>query len=307
MCRAPVPWTSSHRFVLVLLLGLGLTTAADASAIPGVGKLKKKVEEKAAKAAGVPEEKTVEETPGENTVVFDDVVVELTGERLERIIATYKSAQAAGAGRPALVEKLNKAQGERSKLMDKHGDEIQNVREKRSQVDLCRHDGLEEMKNRKMEEYSQKALTDPAIRDKYTKIAQQYNAAAARGDSAAIKSAQDEMLSVVMPTHDDTIDVYKKCPSMPAPLPSEAQLDALDKQIASLSDQIRQVDEKVSEAQAEQGGMTREQFGMAAERIQMYLSWRQSKSYSKSATRGFTSEEIDAIEKYLDKLLAAMG
>lgn len=307
MCRVPVPWTSSLRFALVLLLALGLTTAADASAIPGVGKLKKKVEEKAAKAAGVPEEKTVEETPGENTVVFDDVVVELTGERLERIIATYKSAQAAGAGRPALVEKLNKARDERSKHMDKHGDEIQKVREKRDEADRCRNDGLTEMKNRKMEEYSQKALSDPAIRDKYTKIAQQYNAAAARGDSAAIKSAQDAMLSVVMPTHDDTMDVYRKCPSVPAPLPSEAQLEALDKQIASLSDQIRQVDEKVSEAQAEQGGMTREQFGMAAERIQMYLSWRQSKSYSKSATRGFTSEEIDAIEKYLDKLRAAMG
>jgi hypothetical protein len=302
--RCPqVPRILNCPSLLVLLLAFGLFAADEVSALPGVGGLAKKAKEKAAKAAGMAPEETV----NKETVVFDGVVVELTGERLERIVATFKAAQAASAGRPALVEKLNKAQDERNKLMEKQGEAIQEIRRKRDDVEACRHDGLLETTNRKMEEYSQKALTDPTIREKFTKIAQQHNAAAMSGDSAAIKSAQDEIAAVVLPTREDTLDVYKKCGPLPPPLPSEVKRDDLDRQVASLFEQIRKIDEKVSEAQAAQGGMSREQFGMATERIQMYLDWRQSKSYSKSATRGFTSEEIEALEKYLEKLLAAMG
>jgi hypothetical protein len=290
----------------ILVLALGLT-AATASALPGVGKLKKSAEEKAAKSAGVSQENGQEKGIDNNTVVFDDVTLELTGPRLERIIATYDKANSMSAGRSALVDKLNKAQDERSKYMDKHGDEIQKAREQRDEAERCRHDGLRQMTDQKMADYSQKALSDPAIREKYTQIALQYNAAAASGDTAAIKSAQDAIARVILPTREDTMEVYKKCPAVPAPLPSEAQLAAMDQEIASLSEQVRKFDDKIAQAQAESGDMTREQFGMAAERIQMYRTWRQSKSYSKSATRGFTSAEIDALEKYLEKLVAAMG
>ena len=290
-----------------LILALGLAAAPGASALPGVGKLKKSAEEKAAKAAGVPQENSQQGTIDNKTVVFDDVVLELTGPRLEQIIATYDKAKAVSAGRPALAEKLNKAEAERSKHMEKHGEEMQQARQKRDDAASCRHEGLQQMMDQKMAEYSQKALTDPAIRDKFTKIAQQYNSAAASGDSVAIKSAQNAMMQVILPTHDDTMGVYQKCPDPPGPLAAETQLAAMDKDIAALYEQIRQIDNKVAEAQAERGQMTREQFAMAAERIQMYLGWRQSKSYSKSATRGFTPAEVDELEKYIHKILAAMS
>ncbi|HET9952333.1 MAG TPA: hypothetical protein VFS09_11125 [Candidatus Eisenbacteria bacterium] len=306
MRSAPPPRISARWFPLVLLLAFGLLGPGDVSALPGVGKLKKSAEEKAAKAAGVSQE---EQAPAitNDTVVFDDVVLELTPARLEGIVATFNAAKSASAGRPELVEKLNKAQEERNNYWDKHEEEIQAVRQKRDDAELCRQDGLREMMDRKTAEYSQKALSDPAIRDKYMKIAQQYNAAAASGDTAATKAAQEAMMKVILPSREDTLEVYKKCPPVPAPLPSETKLDAMDKEIASLNGRIRDIDGKVSEAQAQQGGMTRGQFAMASERIQMYLSWRQSKSYSKSATRGFSKEEIDALEKYLEKLIAAMG
>jgi rubrerythrin len=301
--RLQIPRISNQRFLLVLLLAFGFSAATDVSALPGLAKLAKKAKEKATKGSDLSQEGPI----GDDTVVFDDLVVELTGERLERIIATFKSAQAAGAGRPPLVEKLNRVQDERGKHMDKHGDAIQKIREKRDAVEVCRHDGLNQMMSQKMQEYSQKALTDPTIREKFTKIAQRYNAAAIGGDSAATKSAQDAMLAVIMPTHDDTLNVYKQCDPLPPPLPSEVKLDQYDQQVASLSEQIRKIDEQVAEKQAEQGGMSSEQFGMAAERIQMYLSWRQSASYSKSATRGFSSEEIEELEKHLAELQAVMG
>ena len=303
MSCSPASRTPTWLVLSILLLGFSLFAAPDALALPGLGKLKKSAENEAAKAAGVSDEKAA----GDNTVVFDKVVLELTDARIEQILKTYDATMAARAGRPALVDKLNKTQDARAKHMDKYGNEMQAVRQKRDEAELCRNDGLEEMKSQKMKEYSQTALSDPALRDKYMKIAQQYNAAAASGDAAAIKSAQNAMLQVVMPTKEDTLDVYKKCPAVPAPLPSETKLGELDKEIASLSGEIQKIDENVAEAQAEQGEMTSQQFGMATERIQMYLSWRQSKSYSKSATRGFTNQEIEAIEKYLEKLRAAMG
>ena len=297
----------SRMLLPVLLLALGLAAASSASALPGVGKLKKSAEKEAAKAAGVQPESGQEKGIDNNTVVFDDVVLELTAPRIEQIIKTYGDAKVVGSGRPALAEKLDKAQGERNKFEEKHGGEIQKSRDQRDEAEACRHAGLQEMADQKMAEYSQKALSDPAIREKYTQIAQKYNAAAASGDTVAIKAAQEAILQVVMPTHDDTMAVYKKCPAVPPPLPAEAQLAAMDTDIASISEQIRQIDLKVADAQAEHGEMTRDQFAMAVERIQMYMAWRQAKSYSKSATRGFTSAEIDALEKYLEKLKEAMG
>lgn len=304
MRRSPVRRTSNGPCFLALFIAFGLVVAADGWALPGVGGLAKKAKEKAAKAAGLEEE---EGAIGDETVVFDEVVVELTPERLDRIVATYESAKAASAGRPTLVEKLEKVQEERNKHWEKHGEAIQEIRRKRGDVEVCRHDAIEEMTQQKLNEYSQKALTDPAIREKFTAIAQKYNAAAASGDSAATKAAQEAMVAVVMPSREDSLNAYKKCDPVPPPLPSEPKLDEFERQVASLSEQIRAIDKKVSEAQAKQGGMDREQFATAAERIQMYLSWRQSKSYKPSATRGFTSEEIEALEKYLEKLLAAMG
>ena len=303
MSLTPIPRVPWRGLLLAVPFALGLFVANDVSALPGVGGLAKKAKEKAAKAAGMKQEEAV----SNETIVFDDLVLELTGERLERIVTTYKSAKAAGADRPALVEKLNKTNEERGNHLEKNEEAIRKVREKRDDVEQCRHEKLDEMVNQKMQAYSQNALTDPTIREKFAKIAQRHNAAAMGGDSVAIKSAQDEMMAVIMPSREDTLGVYKKCDPMPPPLPAEGKLEDLDKQIASLSEKIRKVDEKISEAQAEHGEMTREQFAMAAERIQMYLSWRQSKSYSKSATRGFTSEEIKALEEYLEKLLAAMN
>lgn len=280
-----------------------LSFATPSSALPGVGGLAKKAKEKAARAAGVKEEAAV----GDNTVVFDDEVVELTDDRLGSVIAAFQKAKAASAGRPALVEKLNKVSEERGDLWEKQSEAIMEVQRKRGDVEICLHDGYREAQDRRTKEYTDNALTDPTIREKFTKIAQEYGAAAANGDSVAIKKAQEAMLAVAGPTHEDSLSVRKKCGPVPPPLPAEGKIAEMDKRIAALTGEIRAIDAKVSEAQAEGGGMESQQFAIATERIQMYLSWRGSKSYSKSATRGFTQEEIDALEKRLEELRAALG
>ncbi len=287
----------------VLLCIIALAAAAPARA--GIRDLVKKAKDKAAQATGKKEEAAAPAPAAK--VEFNDVILELTDQRLERIVAAFKAASAASAGRPALVEKLNQVSMERHEVFQKNEEAIRATRGKRDDVEVCYHDGYQEAHDRRSEEFQQKALTDPAIREKFTRAAQEHNAAVARGDSAAIQKVQETMLSVIAPTHEDTLQVRQKCGPIPPRLAAEDKLDALDKQIASLSEQIRAVDEKVSEAQAEGGQLDRKQFAMAAERIQMYLAWRESKSYSKSATRGFTPAEIEALEKHLEQLRGALG
>ncbi|HEU4724948.1 MAG TPA: hypothetical protein VFU59_06565 [Candidatus Eisenbacteria bacterium] len=294
--------------VVVAILGCALASAPPAYAIPGVGGLAKKAKEKAAKAAGVKDEAAGEQVKGDTNVEFNDEVLELTGDRIDRVIQTFQSAVDASAGRSELVDKLNKTSEERSSLWEKDGEKVMEIRQKRDEVEGCYHEGYQEAQERATQEYTQKAMgSDPALLQKFTRIAQEYNAASAKGDSAAMKAAHAELISFAVASKEDSIAVRKKCGPLPPPLPAEGKLDALDKQMESLSNQIRKIDEKVSEAQAKQGGMDRKQFGMAAERIQMYVAWRQMKSYSRSATRGFTNEEIEAMEKRLEKLIALFG
>lgn len=293
----------TQRLLFLAVLSIAVSLPEPALALPGVGGLAKKAKEKAAKAAGVEDEAPA----SDQNVVFDGVVLELTGERLDRVIATFQKSKSVAAERPALADKMDKASMERGSVWDKEGEAVRELQQKRDDVEGCYHDGYNEMTERRMQEYSQNALTDPGIRDKFTRIAQQYNAAAASGDTAAIRAAQTAMHSVILPTREDSVGVRERCGPLPPRSGAEEKLDALDRQIASLAAQIRKIDEKVSEAQAGTGGMDRQAFAVATERIQMYLAWRKSKSYKKSSTRGFTAEEIEAMEKRLEELSAALN
>jgi hypothetical protein len=268
-------------------------------------------------------------------VEFDDVILELNSTRVEHILAAFHAAKAAGAGRPALVEKLYKANEDRGALMDKEGDKIQATRNKRSDVEACRHEGYQEAQDRRTEEYKARALTDPALLQKFQRAAAENNAAAAKGDSAALQRVMQVMHDEIAPTREDTLKVQQKCGSLPGKLPAEEKLEAFDKQIASYEEQIRQIDDKVADAQDKQGGMDRQQWAMAVERITMYLYHVKSygsdsggkggsksggKSSSGSASgggsgsgsgyksdRSFSAAEYEALEKRLAELQAAFG
>lgn len=295
----------------LLLLGLaGFVLGAAIVGAPspvraGIGNPLKKAKEKATQTIEGTQPAKVE--TGE--VVFDDVVLELTDERIGRIVGAFQAAKAAGTGRPAAVEKLNKATEERGKLWEKNSAAIMELQRKRDDLETCYHDGYQEAQEKKTAEYSQKALSDPAIREKFTRAAQEYNAAAAKGDSVAIAKAQAVLYSETLISSEDSLAVRKKCGPMPPQSPPEVRLAELDKDIAARNEEIRVIDKKVAEAQAKQVQMTGEQFAMASERIQMYLAWKKAASQSKNppVLRGFTQEEIDAMEKRLEELRAALG
>jgi len=296
--RIGVPWLA----VLVASIGC-LTLAPHAGA--GINPLKKAKEAitKPAQKKAPPAEQSDEQ------VVFDEVVVELTNSRIEAILSACRKAAEAAAGRPPLAEKLNKTSDERGKLDEKQGEAVRELQRKRGDVEICYHDGYNEFADKRRQEYVAKATTtDPALIQKLTRLAQEQAMAQARGDSASLQKANDALMRMMALTKDDSLKVRQNCGPIPPHSAAEDQLNALDKQIASLNEQIRRIDENVAKEQAKAGGLNQEQWGVARERILSYLAAARSKSSDAAPEpRGFTDDELDAMEKHLEQLRGAQS
>ncbi|MGE5177948.1 MAG: hypothetical protein ACM3PF_02520 [Bacteroidota bacterium] len=293
------PFSSTRRFVF-LVTALLACAAIASPASARIGPLKK-LKEKVAKKV---ENQVAPDASSQNAAgdkpVFDDVTLPLTDARIAGILDAFHKSQKITAGRPALVAQRNKASDERGKLLTKDGEAIQNLRSKRNEVERCYQDGYQAAQDKKSEEYKARAMSDPALREKFMKASMEYNAAAAKGDSVAVQKLQATLFSEMLPSKEDSAAVRKSCGVMPPKSAAEIRSEDLNKQIASIDEEIRKIDEQ---AQNESAGMNRQQWGMALERIQLYLEAKKAKK----APRQFTDEEIQAIEKRLSELKEAIG
>ena len=270
----------------------------------GLGDMMKKAKDKALKTADKKVEADAPKDPCKGPEL-DAVTLELTNQRVESILATFKAAGDAGAGRPALVERLNQLQDERNTLDEKYGEGIRDTQRKRDDVASCYHDGYQAAAQRRGEEYKARALTDPKLLEKYQKAAAQYNAAAAKGDSNAINKLNEVVLSEILPTPEDSAQVRKDCGPLPPRLAQELKIEELDKQIREINDQVAKIDEKVAKAQAKQGEMDGQQWFMALERIRYYLGAKSGSAKKKIC--GFTDTEVAALDKHYEQLKATLG
>ncbi len=300
MNRRPIAPTPARVPAGPLLLVVVLALLAPQPGWARIGNPIKKAKEKLQQKVAPKEED--EGDVDNSTVVYDEVTLELTGARLDGMLAAcqaeraaQQAEQAAQKEREAIVARLNKLNDERSKLWDKNYEAIQKLQQKRDDIDLCLHDGYNEARDRKAQEYSQKALTDPKIREKFGKVAMEQNAAAARGDSAAIDKINETIFSEMLPSRADSAEVEKRCGSPPPMSPAEKALAALDKQIAAENDALRDFDSKHAGARADKSGMTPEQYGIASERIHSYLVWKEQ--HSKGSPPGFSDDEAKALDE----------
>jgi len=301
------PWFLPLRSALcgcaaVLVCSIALTAAPPAHA--GFGDLVKKAKDKATKKAEVQEEDAA--PAGDDQVVFDAYTLELTDQRLGGVISAYKKAGAAEGARGTFVEKVTKLETERSDFLDKNGEKIRAVEQKRDDIQGCLHHGYKEAEERRLKEYAERALTDPALLAKYSRVAQENNAKIAQGDTTAMNRANQAIIEEMVPTREDSAAIRQKCGPVPPPLASETALAKLDKDLAAANDNLRAYDKKVADTQADTSGMNGGQFATALERIRYYLGWRGSSKYKRSATRGYSEEEIEALEKRLAELRAAL-
>lgn len=246
---------------------LAIVLSAPAPAVAGIGNPIKKAKEAIGK--GEHKESDAPAKPCAQ-VVFDDVTVELTETRVARLVSSFQKVEAIMAPRPGLVEQRNKANDERGAIWDKHGDKIMALEQKRDDIKGCYHNGYQAAQEKKLQEYSQRAFSDPKLLEKYKNLAMQNNAAAAAGDTAAQARINSGIMEEMLPSPEDSAQVRKSCGPIPPPSKEEDQVAALDKQMASLDEQIRQIDQKAADAQAKDSGLTPPQWGQALERIRAF-------------------------------------
>ena len=343
MRQHQVPGGTLRSAATLAVAGFWLVAIA-APADAGIGNPLKKAKEAAEKEAqkAVPKTETQAPAAPEEQLVFDDVTLELTEARLAAIENAFQKAGEIGAPRPGLVEKRNKASDEMNKIQSESGEKITHLEQKRDEVEGCYQQGYEQARERRTQEYSQRVMSDPKLYEKFKNIAAENNAKAAQGDSAAIAKAQAGILEEFLPTHDDSVQIRQKCGTRPPESPEEKRLAELEKELKSLDAQIQQLDENVAKSQAKESGMNGQQWGMALERIQMYTGGPTSGSGSSgggkkkkgdssgdsgsgsgsgsssassgsgsssasSSRKGFTEEEVKALERHRERLRKYLG
>jgi hypothetical protein len=306
--------------VFAALVTCGAAILALPVAHAGIGDLMKKAKDKASQAVTG---KPAPATAADGQVQFDEVTVELTAPRLDKIVQALQKTQAANTARAELVAKLDKLQAERQQVFDKNQKQIEGDRNKRDEAQGCYEHGYQQKASQKMEEFAKRRLSgDPTLVAKHAQAAAQYNEAAAKGDSTAQAKLQEILNSEVMPSKEDSAEVRKACGPLPPKSAAEKKVEDLDHQIADMQDQIRKSDANASGEQAESAGLTNAQWAMAMDRIQAYVAARPVKSSgagnafglgksSKSPSaadneaflsRSFSQAERDAMEKRLEEL-----
>jgi hypothetical protein len=303
----------------------------------------KKAKQEAEKEAQKVVPKIESEAPAsgpEEQIVFDGVTLELTEARLTAIETAFQKAGEIAAPRPGLVEKRNKTDEEMNKIQSESGEKIVHLQQKRDEVEGCYEQEYQQARSRRTQEYSQRVMSDPKLYEKFKNIAAENNAKAAQGDSAAIAKAQAGILEEFLPTHDDSVQIRQKCGTPPPESPEEKRLVELGKELKSLDAQIQQLDENVARSQAKESGMNPQQWGMALERIQMFTgspgsdggnsgggkkkkgdssgnsgsgsgsgsgSSGSGSSSASSSHKGFTEDEVKALERHREQLRKYLG
>jgi hypothetical protein len=244
----------------------------------------KKAKEKLQKATG--QQVEGQQTPEGDDVVFDNVVVELTNDRVAKVVAAFQKASAEGAARPQLQDQYNQKNAERNEVTNKNGEALNALREKRGEVDRCYQDNYRKITERKTQDLAANPM-DPARLAKNAKLAAENNAAAAKGDSAAIQRMQTALNAEMFPSKEESLAVRKSCGPPPPKSAVEQRIDTLDKDIASLSEELRKFDERIAKAQAKEGSLTQQQWSVAMERVTMYdAATKQSKGSDGAGRKG---------------------
>ncbi|HEV2179328.1 MAG TPA: hypothetical protein VGR59_03360 [Gemmatimonadaceae bacterium] len=288
----PAPTASLNLWARRALV-LATTTAAFAAWMPGTahaqfGKLVKKAVDKAAPTSG----KATGPAP-----VYDQTTVELGAPQVDQMIAglTAERNLLVGSGQngvQAMVKRRQAASDQRSKIADAHDKDEQAYESSSSKIESCRSQTIDALQQAHTKDAQAKAMSDPAFQQKYMQAAQAMAAANARGDTAAVRKLQLQLMQSVYPNaKEDTAAADAKC-GKPAPEPAwHAQRDALAKLENALSDSIRATQDTAESTGATSSGLTVPQFATARERILTFLA-NENRS---GGIAGYSQKEVDAL------------
>lgn len=274
-------------------LVLATTAAAFAAWMPAtahaqIGKLVKKAVDKAAPSSG----KGTGPAP-----VYDETTVELGAPQVDKVITglTAERNILVGSGQngvQAMIKRRQAASDQRGKIAEAHDKDEQAYETSSSKIESCRSQTIDALQQAHTKEAQAKAMSDPAFQQRYMQAAQAMAQANARGDTAAVRKLQLQLMQSVYPNaKEDTVAADAKC-GKAVPEPAwHAQREALSKLENALSDSIRATQDTAEATGAKSSGLTVPQFATARERILTFLA-NQNRS---GGIAGFSQKEVDAL------------
>jgi len=283
--------TNIARCVLLLLAVAAVTPCREAGAQIG-GLIKRKVGQAAAGEAATAA------SVGE-PVAFDDVLLELTPERLAKIAAGKAAARkiAEGPNGPAAIRKRIEPLDERQvAIYSKHVDEINAWDKARMDAERCRDSVLTEVQD------SKRTQTGAEFMQRYQEIGMQMAVAQQKGDTAEIQRLTARMKAMQEPTRADTLAAVRSC-GVPAPPQVVQEWLDIKSKLDDLQQQLANAEKAVWDAEERESGMNHRQLAISCERIKIYIARMEAKQQQ----RGFTQAELDALEQARAELKRICG
>ena len=232
-----------------------------------------------AQLGGLIKKKIDKVTAAGGPVVFDDVILEITQERLERLTAGLRLARqfAQGPeGRAAMEAKIAPLDARQVAIYEKQVDAINAWDEKRRAHENCLDSAFSELRDKAGEQMMSRAMSDPQMIRRMMELSQAATAAQEKGDTATLRKITEEMDKLKAPTKADSLEAAKQCGELATPaiikewLGLNKQIDALRQQLQKSEDESRAKVESVS-------GMNPRQSGMFCERIKIFIQRLQQK------------------------------
>jgi hypothetical protein len=288
-----------------LALGAAALGIPGSTAIGGIRDLAKSAKDKATKVAG--QKSSAKPDGGASGSVgqdirFDDTMLELGGDVLDKLLACRQEAAPLLDERAALVARRDVIQKEIDALSEKHGDAIAENSNQRAEAQNCADMALDEARQQKIQAAMAEGMANPRSMEKVAKLTAAMNDAQFKGDTATVRRLGKEVDAMYAPTRADTLAAETKCGRLPALHPAKLRIDALDKELAEIDQEIRELDEKAMKLQVAKCGMTEGQIAMAWERIELYLQYSQNDG----SPRGFSGPELSALGERKSALAAAL-
>jgi hypothetical protein len=238
---------------------------------------------------------------------FDQTTLEITAERLDRLgpaLEKLKAGRAASRARIDALQLQSRALGDSARAVE--DDRARNAYETASiRYSECRsgvRQAIESAMERQSEELAARMRRDPVGSQNDPKvkqmmaIVQEVAAAQQRGDTAAVRRAQERMMTAMGGGATDSVALDKaamsKCGARPAKPASMVRSDRLRERADSLDGLARTENAAAFRVKGAELGMTDVQAAMFSERLR---SWLAGMRQDAVITRTFSKPEYDLL------------
>lgn len=278
----------SLRHVAVTVFVVSALAVVPRSAPAQIGGLIKK------KIASATQEQVSKAT--DDNVTFDDITLELTPERLGKVIAGKQAGKAIANGpngASALRDKQQAVEAQVDQLRDKNSKVLDAWDNRWNAIRSCRDSAFSAIGERIGQSMGMAMLADPAAIQRMADISTAVQDAMAKNDTAQVRKLTEQLLGVTAPKHADSLVVDAKCGTTKDAPPVTAQITSLRAQIGQLANQVRSAEVAASKAELEKSGLNDKQLAAACERIDYYVS----RNGAKGRPAGYTAVERDALKE----------